>query len=336
MQERIPYREIYWNIPEDAGQIFLYLLVIFATIIMTVGIMRDIARWRSGRPDMRLGELPTRTRELLVQIFGQQRVLRQSWPGLMHLLIFAGFLALFIGTDIIAVEEDFTIPLMGPAAGQILVGNFYQVYEVVLDTLGLVFIGGLGWAWWRRYRHHPDRLDNRDTDAWVLGVLLFLGVGGFLLEGLRLANQTMGAAEIPVYTQAWARLSYVGFGLATVFRSIGLGDGSPVGLVLHQLLWLRMHWQPLHLSPRCPSASSSISSTRRSIRSSINQNRTAHSIPSPTSRLRLSRRSLGWVWQPWPICIGNGGWIWMPACAAVAVRQYARPMPAAQTSRRSG
>jgi Fe-S oxidoreductase len=164
-------------------------------------------------------------------------VLRQSWPGLMHLLIFAGFLALFIGTDIIAVEEDFTIPLMGPAAGQILVGGFYQVYEVVLDTLGLVFIGGLGWAWWRRYRHHPDRLDNRDTDAWVLGILLFLGVGGFLLEGLRLANQTMGAAEIPVYTQTWARLSYVGFGLATVFRRIGLGDGSPVGLVLHQLLW---------------------------------------------------------------------------------------------------
>lgn len=237
MQERIPYREIYWNIPEDAGQIFLYLLVIFASIIMAVGIMRDIARWHRGRPDMRIGELPTRTRELLVQIFGQQRVLRQSWPGLMHLLIFAGFLALFIGTDIIAVEEDFTLPLMGPAAGQILVGGFYQVYEVVLDTLGLVFIGGLGWAWWRRYRHHPDRLDNRDTDAWVLGVLLFLGVGGFLLEGLRLANQTMGTAEIPVYTQAWARLSYVGFGLATVFRGIGLGDGSPVGLVLHQLLW---------------------------------------------------------------------------------------------------
>jgi hypothetical protein len=32
----------------------------------------------------------------------------------MHALIFFGFLALFIGTDIIAVEEDFTVPLMGP------------------------------------------------------------------------------------------------------------------------------------------------------------------------------------------------------------------------------
>ncbi|NCC36777.1 MAG: 4Fe-4S dicluster domain-containing protein, partial [Chloroflexia bacterium] len=126
-------------------------------------------------------------------------------------------------------------PMMGEDAGKILVGTFYQSYEFIMDTLGLVFVAGLSWAAWRRYRIKEPRLDNRRTDAWVLWVLLFIGIGGFLIEGLRIANQEIGG--IPVYEQAWARLAYVGFGLAVVFKAIGLGDGSALGLNLHILLW---------------------------------------------------------------------------------------------------
>ena len=75
----------------------------------------------------------------------EKRVLRDRKPGSMHALIFFGFLALFIGTDIIAVEEDFTVPLIGPDAGRILVGGFYQSYEFILDTMGLVLLAGLIW-----------------------------------------------------------------------------------------------------------------------------------------------------------------------------------------------
>lgn len=240
MQERIAYREIYWNIPGHLGELFIYALVIATTIIMTWGLLRDIARWRRGRPEARISQLPLRTRELLAQIFGQKRVLRERRPGLIHALIFFGFLTLFIGTDIIAVEEDFTLPLIGPDAGKILVGGFYQSYELILDTLGLVFVAGLVWALWRRYRTRPDRLDNRRTDAWVLGVMLFLGIGGFLIEGLRIANQCFPSqtdCQVRVYTQSWAQLSYVGFTLAALFRGIGLGDDSALGLALHQILW---------------------------------------------------------------------------------------------------
>lgn len=233
----IALREIYWNIDHAIGQIFLYTLVIATTIVMTWGILQDIARWRKGLPESRIQTLPERAREFLVQTFGQKKVLRDRKPGSMHALIFFGFLALFIGTDIIAVEEDFTIPLIGDETGRILVGSFYKSYEFILDTLGLVFVGGLIWAWQRRYRSRPDRLDNRNTDAWALGVLLFLGIGGFLIEGLRIANQTMGTDNIPVYAQDWAKLSYVGYMLATLFKAIGLGDGSPIGLAIHQFLW---------------------------------------------------------------------------------------------------
>ena len=234
-REIIAFREIYWNINPAVGPIFLYGLVLITSIVTTWGVLRDIARWRKGRPEARINQIPARAVEFLVQLFGQKKVLRDRRPGSMHALIFFGFLTLFIGTDVIAVEEDFTVPLMGKQFGEILVGGFYQSYELILDTLGLLFVAGLIWATWRRYRTRPDRLDNRRTDGWVLGVLLFLGCGGFLIEGLRLANQEIGG--VAVYGQGWARMAYVGFGLATLFRAIGLGNGSSAALVIHPLLW---------------------------------------------------------------------------------------------------
>ncbi len=229
-------RQIYWNIGEAFGGTLLYLMALAALAIMTWGVLRDIARWRRGRPDARISQLPARLIESLAQVFGQKRVLRDRRPGSMHALIFFGFLALFIGTDIIAVEEDFTVPLMGQDAGRILVGWFYQSYELILDTMGLVFLAGLIWAAWRRYVSKPDRLNNRGTDLWVLATMLYITVTGYLLEGLRLANQVIGT--IPVYQQTWAANSYVGYAFATIFRAIGLGSGSSVALGLHSFFWL--------------------------------------------------------------------------------------------------
>lgn len=228
-------REIYWNIGEVAGPLALYIVAIAALAVMTWGILRDVARWRRGKPEARIADLPARLIESIAQVFGQKRVLRDRKPGSMHALIFFGFLALFIGTDIIAVEEDFTVPLMGPGAGTILVGGFYQSYEFILDTMGALFVAGLIWATWRRYGSKPDRLHNRRTDLWVLATMLYIGVTGFLLEGLRIANQEIGG--LPVYDQVWARMSFVGFGLASVFRAIGLGNNSAVGLGLHAFFW---------------------------------------------------------------------------------------------------
>ncbi|WP_322813903.1 heterodisulfide reductase-related iron-sulfur binding cluster [Chloroflexus sp.] len=234
-EQIIAIREIYWNIDHTVGATFLYLTALVTTVVMAWGILRDIARWRRGKPANRIGNPLARLLEFTRQSLGQKKVLRDRRAGVMHALIFFGFLALFIGTDIIAVEEDFTIPLMGDQAGKILVGDFYKSYEFILDTLGLAFVAGLLWATWRRYRSRPDRLDNRRTDAWVLGVMLFLGIGGFLIEGLRIANQTIGG--VSVYHQDWARVAYVGFALATLFRAIGLGDGSPMALAIHPILW---------------------------------------------------------------------------------------------------
>lgn len=76
-----------------------------------------------------------RVSEFLQQVFGQKRVLRDRIPGIMHTMIFYGFLTLFIGTDIIAMEEDFTIPTLGPDAGRILTGQFNSIRSMSLRSI---------------------------------------------------------------------------------------------------------------------------------------------------------------------------------------------------------
>src|SRR5438874_8355259 len=98
-------REIYWNVGEGPGSLSLYICALVALAVMTWGILRDIARWRRGKADARMVQIPARLIESLAQVFGQNRVMRDRKPGSMHALIFFGFLALFIGTDILAVEE---------------------------------------------------------------------------------------------------------------------------------------------------------------------------------------------------------------------------------------
>jgi nitrate reductase gamma subunit len=229
-------RQIYWNIGEVIGSVTVYLTALAAMIVLFYGILRDVATWRKGRPDARLDALGERAGELALQTLGQKKVFQDRHPGMMHALIFFGFLGLFIGTDVIAVEEDFTIPLFGHDAGKILVGDFYRAYETILDAVGLLFVAGLIWAYWRRYHTRDARLHERQYDREALLSLIFVGISGYFIEGLRLANQTI--AGVQVYTQSWAVQSFVGYGLATIMRAIGLGEGSSIGLGLHFGLWM--------------------------------------------------------------------------------------------------
>jgi Fe-S oxidoreductase/nitrate reductase gamma subunit len=231
-------RQIYWNVGEVLGSLTVYVTALAAMLVLFYGILRDVATWRKGRPDARLDAFGSRVSEMLVQSLGQKKTLQDRKPGMMHALIFFGFLGLFIGTDVIAVEEDFTIPLLGHEAGKILVGDFYRAYETILDAVGLLFVAGLIWAAWRRYKVRPERLHERQYDFEALVSLIFVGVSGYLIEGLRIANQTI--AGIPVFEQSWAVQSFVGYAFAVLFRGIGLGSGSTIGLELHLVLWI-MH-----------------------------------------------------------------------------------------------
>ena len=124
---------------------------------------------------------------------------RDGVAGLAHAMIFYGFVVLFVGTGILAFQDDFAKPILGWDFWQ---GPFYLGYSLFLDVFGAFLIIGLVILAVKRARK-PARLDYTRVDGvtsryarwrykvgdWVfVGSLLFLGVTGFFLEALRIAE----------------------------------------------------------------------------------------------------------------------------------------------------
>jgi hypothetical protein len=72
-------------------------------------------------------------------------ILREGYPGTMHLFIFWGFLLLAIGTALVAIQDDLLRPLFKV---NILQGGFYLLISVILDAAGLIAIIGIIMAIW--------------------------------------------------------------------------------------------------------------------------------------------------------------------------------------------
>src|SRR2546425_354626 len=154
---------------------------------------------------------------------GQAKTLSQAYPGVMHAIMFWGFLALFMGTVLATIDYDITVPLLGY---KLLKGSFYLVYETVLDLFGLFFVLGLGMALWRRFVLRPERIDPTARFAGALALLLVINVTGFVIEACRLA----------AVRPAWAAWSPVGWFLAQGMRAAGMSEGAL--RATHLSVWL--------------------------------------------------------------------------------------------------
>src|SRR5437016_3848856 len=136
MTSTVPFRDTFWNIPAWA-QIALYAGGIIALAIFAYGLWQRTRLWRAGRPEDRLDRIPDRVKLVAKHALGQVRTLSQAYPGVMHAIMFWGFLALFMGTVLATVDYDITLPLFG---FKLLRGSFYLAYETVLDLFGLFFV----------------------------------------------------------------------------------------------------------------------------------------------------------------------------------------------------
>ncbi len=218
----VPFRDTFWNVPVWA-QLTLYAGAAVAVGIFFFGLWQHVRLWRRGTAESRFDRIPERLWFLVKQALGQARILSQAYPGVMHAIMFWGFLALFMGTVLATIDFDIALPLFGL---KLLKGTFYLAYETVLDLFGLFFVVGLGMALWRRYVVRPSRLDPTWRFAWVLGLLFLINVTGFVIEAARL-----GAVR-----PAWGAWSPVGYVMAQGFLAVGMGEGLLRGI--HLGTWL--------------------------------------------------------------------------------------------------
>jgi Fe-S oxidoreductase/nitrate reductase gamma subunit len=212
----VPTREIYWNI---SGGSLIYVFAAIAGGLWAWQMWRRIRLWRLGGPQARADRWGARTKRLLVELFAQRRLLRDPLPGAAHLLVFYGFLAEFLATSQIAVQEWTGI--------QFLRGSYYLAYSLISDVFGLLAIVGLVYLLWRRAIVRPARLHSVLDDWIALGLLLLVFVQGFVVEGLRIA-----ATEL-VQQPDLARWSPGGWLFAQVFSAMD----EPALRSGHRFVW---------------------------------------------------------------------------------------------------
>ena len=236
MDPTFPAREVFRNFSAAAVVVF-YSLAAVAMAVFLYGFWLRIKKYRRGRPANRLNQLWSRIFRAGKTI-GKHTNLkkRDSLAGNAHALIFWGFIALFIGTLIIMVDHDFLRPI-SPGL-QFWKGTFYLWYSAILDIAGVGFLVGLGMMMLRRWRFglpqldyaRPDRKPGeyyrtgyvKDDQIFLWG-LFWIGVTGFVLEGLRIS------ADRPLF-EIW---SVVGWQIANLFDVFGLAPTTASQLHLY-------------------------------------------------------------------------------------------------------
>src|SRR3990170_2317698 len=178
--------------------------------ILLYGLWTRWRLWKQGAAGSTGASFGHRLRMLLVVSVFQRKVVRRRFAGLMHVLLYTGFIALGIGTTLVALNVD----ILAHLDIDVLRQAPYLAFEFALDLMGLAFLSGLGMVFFRRFRQRPKYLRNERPDLYLPGVLLLLILQGFVLEGLRLA----------VLQPQWQEWSFVGYALSLVFRAVGVDE----------------------------------------------------------------------------------------------------------------
>jgi Fe-S oxidoreductase len=201
-----PTRQEFLHLSQAEKYLF-YGLVYFSLAVMAWQIYKRATQWRQGKAMETAFSWKGALSNISSYILGQKKVRtsRKRSGAPMHLLLFYGFLTLFIGTVLLGINTYSPIKFH--------YGAYFLTYEMVLDVMGSLFVIGTVWAFFRRLR--MTHVDLRDAelreagdlaqiekqkvqgrrrplsgsmnDYLTLGLLFLLGFTGFLLEGARMA-----------------------------------------------------------------------------------------------------------------------------------------------------
>ena len=207
-----PTREIFLHLPGWA-QVVFYVSGAIAMGFFVWGFWKRYKKYRRGRSENRFDRLGQRIASAMRSILANTTVRKgEKLGGIAHTLILWGFLILFIGTCIVAFDHDF-LRFFGV---KLLQGNFYLGFSLTLDVFGVLFLIGLTLMIVRRMALKPKALDYTRADSQdgkydrsgyvtddmiFVWLLLVIGVTGYLVEALRIAQ------DMPDF-EKWSPVGY--------------------------------------------------------------------------------------------------------------------------------
>ena len=143
--------------------------------------------WRKLRivvalqPEPRWDAPAQRLRSVLMNGLLQRRMVQREWrPGLMHAVIFVGFMSLLLRKlQLIAIGYD---------EGFVFHGMFAGPFAAFKDGIEVAVTLAVSYGLWRRLVLRPARLESNREALWVLGLILLIMLTDFAFDGLRFAR----------------------------------------------------------------------------------------------------------------------------------------------------
>jgi Fe-S oxidoreductase len=177
-------------------------------------------------PDARFDHPGARLASVVKNGFLQQRMIERDWkPGVMHTVIFLGFLALLvrkIQLIVIGYYEPFVYP-----------GLAGDIFSALKDAVEVAVLGALVYAFYRRYVLKPERLEPNKEALLVLSLITAIMITDFLFDGFRFA---LLAANDPAIARE-SDFAFVGGRVAELLSGL-----SPAALKAgyHVFYWLQL------------------------------------------------------------------------------------------------
>ncbi len=231
-------------------QTFLFLPVAAAAFGYSgyrFGILFRLMKAHHGKAPMRLDQLPQRITTTVVNVLGQQAVLRKKWVGIMHATIFWGFIVITAGTIeqfLNTIHSSWNLAFVGESA--------YSALVFVQDFFTFAILFAVAGAFYRRLVLRPEGLGKSKDANIVLIFTAALMVSIFLMNGFHLSSD-----------QPWFQnsLPFSNF-VASIITGFGLSPETQHALAvffkwIHMLLVLGFavyipHSKHLHIVAAAP------------------------------------------------------------------------------------
>jgi Fe-S oxidoreductase len=117
-----------------------------------------------GVPITSESSLKTKFKNLFIYVFGQEKLFKDSKSGVLHFLLFYGFIIIQFGAI------DFIWKGVSPG-GHLPLGRYYSPFSTIQEVVALLILLGVGWAYYRRYIEKVPRL-KRNLKAAVVLILI--------------------------------------------------------------------------------------------------------------------------------------------------------------------
>ncbi len=193
-----------------------YALYLFAHLVYSRVTFIELGKKSSLKEDSQ-----QRIHEVLVNVFGQKKLLKDSKSGGMHVIMFYGFLILQLGA-IELIVKGFSKGFVYP------IGGAHHLFSLAQEVTALLVLLAVIYAYYRRYIEKLKRLKRGFKSGLVIIFLTALMISIFLSLA---------------FEQVW--IGYEGFNAYAPFSSTiagwfaGVGQGA-AGVLFYVFWWIHL------------------------------------------------------------------------------------------------